>query len=326
LYVYDITGTLKPGESVVAGTQTGTGETIAVNAGDKMYVGSRTEIDDFFDGWIDDVFHWNTVELDSTAAQALARVNHGTAAHKFDVSIDIHDTNGVWLRNEYTSTDEIIPYHDPKHFAPTTNDNALGKYNITMSGVPAITVDSTERLNFTMAFKPASGTWQDMRMGIKLDDTTLSPQPSFLHIPTPDNPFASYVRYDKTAPLEMFIENIGEDGVYYVYSGTRVSFDNGTHSYASLIDSVNGTSPSSWTVDMTHDSLYIAPGEVAHMYFYAEPSDHPCQDVGSDCVQNNPDAMIIPDGTWRMAAWINGYTNMGESFGRSVLLGSADVS
>ncbi len=77
---------------------------------------------------------------------------------------------------------------------------------------------------------------------------------------------------------------------------------------------------------MTHDSLYIPPGEIAHMYFYEEPSDHPCQNTGTFCIQNNPQAVIIPDGPYRMAAWINGYTNLGESFGRSVQLGSVDVS
>ena len=65
---------------------------------------------------------------------------------------------------------------------------------------------------------------------------------------------------------------------------------------------------------------------MSHMYFYEEPTDHPCQDTGTECIKNNPQAYIIPDGTYRMAAWINGYTNQGESFGRSVLLGSVTVS
>jgi hypothetical protein len=318
LYVYDITGTLKPGESIVAGTQTGTGETIAVNAGDKMYVGSRTEIDDFFDGWIDDVFHWNTVELDSTDAQTIARVNHGTAAHKFDVSIDVHDNNGDWLRNEYNSTDEIIPYHDPKHLNQITDDNALGMYDITMSGVPEITVDSTERLNFTMAFKPASGTWEPLKMGLKIDDDTLSPQTSHLVIPLPDNPFASYLSYDPDDQLILYVTNTGEDGIYFVYSGTRISFDDGTDSYASHIRYINGTS-AGFAVDIDSDSIYIPSGQKAELHFFDHPSDHPCG------TQSCQDANIIPDGTYRTAAWVNGYTDQGESFGRSILLGSTQV-
>jgi hypothetical protein len=318
LYVYDITGTLKPGESVVAGTQTGTGETITHSAGDKMYVGARSGTDDWFKGWIDDVFHWNTVELDSTDAQTVSRVNHGTAAHKFDVSIDIHDTNGVWLRNEYTLADQVIPYHDPKHLNQITDDTALGQYTISMPSVPAITVDSTERLNFTMAFKPASGTWEPLKMGLKLDDDTLSPKPSHLEIPLPGNPFASYLSYDSDDQMIMYVTNTGEDGIYFVYSGTRVSFDDGTDSYASHIRYINGTS-ASFAVDLDSDSIYIPSGQKAELHFFDHPTDHPC---GTQTCQ---DANIIPPGTYRLAAWINGYTDQGESFGRSVLLGSTQV-
>jgi hypothetical protein len=163
LYIYDVTGTIT--ESVITGTQSGTGETITHDSGDKMYVGSEGA-SDWFKGWIDDVFHWNTVELTSTEVEALARVDHGTDAHKFDVSIDIHDGDGVFLRNEYSLTDEVLPYHDPKHYDQVTNDLALGNYNITMSSVPEIILTTAERLNFTMAFQESSGTWQDMRLGL----------------------------------------------------------------------------------------------------------------------------------------------------------------
>ena len=57
------------------------------------------------------------------------------------------------------------------------------------------------------------------------------------------------------------------------------------------------------------------------MYFYAEPTDHPCRDKGSSCAAAN----IIQDGDYRLAAWINGYTDQGETFGRSVVLGNIFV-
>ena len=324
LYIYSLSGTLLESPTGTISGSAGTG-TIAVDAGDKMFVGSRSETDDWFKGWIDDIFHWNTVELDSTDADTIARVNHGTAAHKFDVSIDVHDIDGNWKRNEYASTGHVLPYHDPKHYDPATDDLALGNYNITMSVPAPITVSSVERLNFTMAFQEASGTWEPLVMGLKIDDDTVSPHTSYLQIPEPDNPFASYLRYDISTEMQLFVENTGDDGVYYVYSGTRLALDNGTDSFGSLIHYINGTTNplDLWEVDMTHDSLYIAPGEIAHMYFYDRPTNHPCQNPGNQCLQgSHPNTKIVPDGDYRMSAWVNGYTSQGESFGRSVKLGS----
>jgi len=157
---------------------------------------------------------------------------------------------------------------------------------------------------------------------MKLDDSGfIAPFPSYLQIPAPDNPFPSYLRYDKTTQMELHIENTGIDGGYYVYQGTRVIFDNSGTSFASLIDSINGTG-SLWNLNMTTDSIYIAPGETAQMYFFENPTDHPCQDDGQNCSSAN----IIPDGNYRTAAWINGYTDQGESFNRSVILGTVVVS
>jgi len=316
LYIYDVNGVLE--ESVL--NQGGSGGTITHDGGDKMYVGSNQDGSNYFNGYIDDIFHWNTVKLNSTNADTLARVNHGTAAHKFDVSIDVHDTDGNFLRNEYSST-KVLPYHDPKHYNPATDDSALGNYNITMS-VPAISVSSVERLNFTMAFQEASGTWEPLVMGLKIDDDTLSPHSSFLQFPTPDNPFPNYLRYDPDDELILYVENIGVDGIFFIYSGTRLTFDNGVDSFASHIRSVNGTD-AVFEVDEDSDSIYIPSGDYAELYFHHEPNDHPCkpQPATASC----PDANIIPDGQYRMAAWINGYSDQGESFGRSLLLGNTVV-
>jgi len=57
------------------------------------------------------------------------------------------------------------------------------------------------------------------------------------------------------------------------------------------------------------------------MYFFDRPTDHPCQGSGTSCLNAN----IIPNGNYRMAAWVNGYSDQGESFGRSVVLGNVLV-
>ena len=57
------------------------------------------------------------------------------------------------------------------------------------------------------------------------------------------------------------------------------------------------------------------------MIFYKQPTDHPCQGVGSSCL----DANIIPIGNYRITAWVNGYSDQGETFGRLVVLGNVEV-
>ena len=116
----------------------------------------------------------------------------------------------------------------------------------------------------------------------------------------------------------MMVNNVGEDGVWFVYSETRVAFDDGLgQSYASLIHYINGTT-NHYLLDIDKDSIYIPAGETAQMIFYDRPTDHPCQGTGNSCLGAN----IIPAGTYRIAAWVNGYSDQGETFGRSVVLGN----
>ena len=90
-------------------------------------------------------------------------------------------------------------------------------------------------------------------------------------------------------------------------------------SFASLIQYINGsgTDPD-YEVTIGKDSIYIPPGNSSRMFFFAEPTDHPCNLIGTSCGVAN----TMPDGDYRLAAWINGYTDQGETFGRSVVLGN----
>jgi len=141
-----------------------------------------------------------------------------------------------------------------------------------------------------------------------------------LQIPTPDNPFPGYLLYDPDDEMVLFINNFGIDGIYFVYQGTRITFGDGTDSFASHIHFVNGTT-AAYAVDTDSDSIYIPAGDTAELYFYANPTDHPCQAAGQSC----QDANIIPDKQYKVNAWINGYSDQGESFSRSVFLGNVVV-
>jgi len=320
LYITDLDGT-NP-ESMISGscTDCGGSQILEQDGTDRWYVGSQQDAGNYFKGWIDDVMHWNGDALNTAEADDLARTNYGTGAHKLDVSIDRTDENGAFESNLYSNAATIISFYDNKAQSDTT-DAAYTMFNVTMN-MPQTIILPLQRLNFSLAFVPSTSTWEALELDMKIDDTGFTtPYPSYLQIPFPDNPFNSYIVYDNDNELNLFINNIGEDGIYFVYSGTRATFDDGSGvAYASLIRWINGTTPA-YEVDIDKDSIYIPTGESARMYFFKQPTDHPCQGSGSSCQSAN----IIPAGNYRLAAWINGYSDQGETFGRSVVLGNIEV-
>jgi len=319
LYITDIDGA-NP-ESMISGscTDCAGSQILEQDATDRWYVGSQQDAGNYFKGWIDDVMHWNGDALDSTEADDLSITNYGTGAHKLDVSIDRTDENGVFESNLYSDSASLISFQDNKAQSDTT-DAAYSMFNVTMN-MPQTIILPLQRLNFSLAFVPSTSTWEALELDMKVDDSGFSPFPSYLQIPPPDNPFNGYIVYDNDDELEVFVNNIGTDGIYYIYSGTRVSFyDDAGTSYASLIHYINGTT-ATYEVDIDKDSIYIPPGNSSRMYFFDQPTDHPCQGTGSSCQAAN----IIPPGNYRIAAWVNGYSDQGETFGRSMVLGNIEV-
>jgi hypothetical protein len=293
-----------------------------INADGKWYVASNEYTGNFFKGWIDDVMHWNSDALDSTEADLLSHTNYGDTAHQFEVNLDLTDGDGNVLSNLFSDSAVAIPFQDAKSQADTV-DAAYQMTNVTMS-LPQVQVSSNQRLNFSMAFAPPTSTWEALNLDMKLDDDGFIPYPSYLQIPMPTLPFPAYQSYAKSTEMILHVNNSGEDGIYFIYSGTRIAFDDGAASYASQIRYVNAsTSPpyNPYPVDAYTDSIYIPSGEKAELHFFAQPTNHPCQAAGQTC----SDATIIPNGQYRLAAWINGYTDQGEDFGRSVVIGNIIV-
>jgi hypothetical protein len=117
------------------------------------------------------------------------------------------------------------------------------------------------------------------------------------------------------------------------YQGSRVSFNGTMGSYAGLIHSVNATGVSEtagndpngscdaptthcwWNLDENHDSLHIPKGETARLYFYPA-TNIPSTDLTGD---------LMVDGGYDTTIWLNGYSDQGESFLRSIVIGSVDV-
>ena len=75
-----------------------------------------------------------------------------------------------------------------------------------------------------------------------------------------------------------------------------------------------------YAVDIDHDSIYIPTEQSAQIIFFSNPSSHPC--AGTNC----PASVEIPPGVYSMAAWVNGYSDQGETFGRTIQLGTVTVT
>ena len=80
-----------------------------------------------------------------------------------------------------------------------------------------------------------------------------------------------------------------------------------------MIKAVNGTIPA-YDVLSTKDSIYIPPGNKAQLYFY-KPTDHPS-------VQPPVEGTVIVPGTYDTSVWLHGFTDLGETFSKTVKLGA----
>jgi len=308
MYVHDINGNLLTTE-----TKDNSYGSDFVDADGKWHVGtSKQESGNWFDGWIDDVIHWNGKALTSAEATDLAKTNYGAGAHQLDVRLDITDSSGTFVSNVYDEPQTPIAFQDSKNLGDN-NDAGYGIFNITMN-LPQVIVSPQQRLNFSMNFVPATATWIPLELDMKIDDDTLSPYPSYLQIPKPDAPFTSYFTYNNMNEINVIITNSGNDGIYFIYTGTRFNFNGTNGAYAGLIHRVNGTT-AAFDVDSTSDSIYIPAGEKSELFFYI-PTDQP---------STTSAGTVIPPGIYRAAIWLHGYTDQGETFRKSIVLGSVNV-
>lgn len=302
-----------------------------VDADGRWYIGSNgAENGNFFNGWIDDVIHWNGKALRNVGgdleADDLSHVNYGTAAHKLNLYIDKSDQNGVNLSN-LVSTLIDVPFSDPKGTSNENTDSTYGVVNKT-NALGAVTMSANQRLNFTISYVPSTSTWNALELDMKIDDQDMTPMTSLLQIPPPDTPFPSYWMYDKSNRLAVSIYNVGPFGSWFVYQGTRAVFDNpaaGT-SYAAIICSVNSTETdpcntsannSSWRVMEDRDSIFIPVGAIGKIYFW-EIQDRPDRD-------NLSGGNLIPAGEYDMYVFIDGYDEKGDKFLRNLEMGRVKV-
>jgi len=310
LYITNLDGS-NPESAIVVDNNYGSND---VDADGHWVVGTYKNTDGkWFKGWIDDIFHWNEDELSTTEVDELADTNFGTEAHGLVVNLNITDKDGVFVSNLYSAPLEPISFQDPKGLS-VSDDNAYSNFNVTIN-LPQTTILPQQRLNFSVNYISPTAPWEDLELDMKIDDTGILPHSSYLQAPHPDNAFQGYVVYDNDSDFVMLVNNAGSDGIYFVYPGTRITFNGTLGSYAGIIDTINGTG-GSWVVDENIDSIYIPSGQLAELYFNPS-SDRPCQ-------AGNCGTRVLP-GEYKVSVWLNGYSDQGETFGRSVALGQVTV-
>jgi hypothetical protein len=288
-----------------------------VDASGKWYVGAnQEETGNWFKGWIDDIVHWNSIELTAAEADDISKVNYGTGAHQFGIDLDLTDKDGNFISNVYNNLGTSIAFQDSKALGDN-NDAGYGIYNVTFN-LPQVVVPISQRLNFSMNFVPSTSTWEALDVDMKIDDITMTPYSSYLQIPIPDKSFPSYFIHDNDNEINTFVSFAGTSGIYMTVKGTRIAFNGtaGEGSFAAMIKGVNGTS-ATYDVLSTKDSIYIPVGSKAQLFFYM-PTDHPS-------VQPPTEGTVIIPGNYDASVWLHGYTDLGETFSKTIKLGTVLV-
>lgn len=309
LYVTDVNGNVE--EEIDQNYNWGTS---SVDVGStQWYVGSNQGSSNFFKGWIDDVMHWNDDILEDTIPEpdvdALRFTNYGDNAHRFDLSLDETNALGLPLENWYNETNVPVPFVDPKG-GGNNDDWAYAIKNMTFS-LPQKVVDDGNRLKLSFTWKASTATLESLEVDMKIDDTDMvTPYPSFMQIPFPEHPFPTYYTHDNDDHFDVFAANTGNDGIFLIYQGTRINFNGTGGAYASLVDTVNASA-----VTEHRDSIYIPPGQLADLDFY----------VATNIPSTNAQGDKITPGLYRTTIWINGYSDQGETFSRSVPIGTIIV-
>ena len=254
---------------------------------------------EYFTGGIDQIFHWNDRDFDTSLVADMYNAKFGDTASTVDLYIYLTEQDGTNIEPPIAeSIGQTIPFVDAQDI-PTSDgdfdvDSIWGNYNFTTLAVPETTIAVDQRLNFTVNYVSGLDTF------IRIDDNTMNTAPllsSFLQVPEPTPEFATYYTYDNDEILQIITYNSGPEGSWFQYQGTRAVFQNLDDpdgiSYAGLICSLNNTNTNilhsqndnkcdssngnnARIVNEDRDSIFIPVNNVAYLHFW-EIQDRPDQ-------------------------------------------------
>ncbi|MGY5147643.1 MAG: LamG-like jellyroll fold domain-containing protein [Candidatus Nitrosopumilus sp. bin_7KS] len=304
-----------------------------------------------FDGDIASIIHWNQNAFSSGQIEDLYYTNYGNNGTWFDFKIERVNEAGDQVVAEITSETKVnVPFKDPSIgnyddengswiqllTGNTTNQKFHGDADddndqahtatITSTIGSDVTVLSGERLKVTLDWNNYNE--QNLPINILWDSTGWSypDGSSHLETPVPTHTWPTFLTFDHDELLTFRAFNDGPDGIWFVFSGTRLvlTTNDGTNSYAAVPQYVNYTTAPSpqnthAVISPTQDSMYIPDQNFAYIDFYPIQAP-PSQDL-SPCNECQ-----VPTGQYNAALYLQGYGESGETFKKTINLGLIQIT
>ena len=273
---------------------------------------TRGSFEDFFDGRIDSIMHWDNYALTSGEALTMNNTKYGDGATLVDYTIETVNTSGT-KTEIFSESNAELNFIDP--LQDTSDFYSSGNLTSAMSALSL----TNERILFTINYVSGLG------VDVRIDDTNLTSDPatSYVQIPVPDSSFPGYFAYDTTddpnGDYEIRVSNTGTVGAFFSISGIRGVFDDvdTDYAYASIPEFVNGTT-AEFAMSDTNDSVYLPPDKQMTIRFYA-PTTHPSV--------NGQYGTSIPTGdNYNFYVYLSGYDEMGRTFFKTIDIGGTTVS
>lgn len=273
---------------------------------------TRGSFEDFFEGQIDSIMHWDNYALTSAEALALNNTKYGNGATLVDYTIETVTTSGA-KTTIYSESNVELNFIDP--LQDTSNFYSSGNLTSAISQVSL----TNERILFTINYVSGLG------VDVRIDDTTLTSNPttSYVQIPMPSDTFPGYFSYDTNddpnGDYEIRVANTGTVGAFFSIGGIRGVFDDvdTDYAYASIPEFVNGTT-AEFAMSDTNDSVFLPPDKQMTIRFYA-PTTHPSVD--------GQYGIAIPTGdNYNFYVYLSGYDEMGRTFFKTIDIGGTTVS
>lgn len=294
----------------------GSGKDNVEVSGQPTYIGrSPSSGTEYFNGDIGYIAHWNSYALTGQEVGDLYTKDYGTGSHKIQVKYIKTDRTGTAIQ---TLNDEtfVVPFGDPAN----TLSSGWNEYTHTTNLFNA--TDPTQSFHFKDGQRlQIQLTWinEPSRLGLDLD-TDDSKYTDFigskLVIPPPSTPFPSYFQWSKSQPMIFTVGNTGPNGLWILYSGTRVIFEGLTTptSYAGLLTNINGT-----FVTPEDDSMFLDVEDKGVLEFL-KPRTVPRLTTPMEGEE------IQPNRDYRMYVSIIGYDTQGANVFRTFYVGVVKVT
>lgn len=303
----------------------GGGNTEIDVSGDKFAIGRDPSCTggncNYFAGDLDDIIHWDDDELSvapSNQIDDLYKTNFGVAAHKITFTIERVTSLGLPIIGGTIINSVSYPLNFSDGFGDydltTPSDSKWKQFNFTALTAIDTLIDDSERLKLKIHFENPIDLGERVKMKLKIDDTGIISgqlKSSLLQIPFPDKALTGYAMYDNINVGHINVHNTGTNGAWVSFM-SRMIFDSldTSSSYGSLIKKVDSRG-----IDGTKDSPFFAPGQTYDVEF-----DKPYSVPGDSATT------LIPEGRYKMYAFLSGYDERGQIFLQTAYVGVVRVT